>query len=195
MKKPTANRRKKSLFGKNRRLLWAGAALLAAGIVFAALEFGGVTNIFVKEEAPTTAENLPSETDNSNPYKPATDEEKKEVENSKANSRPPGNSPSTIPSTVVIESAQQQNEFKSVVVKTQLTGNGWASCKLTMTKGSNKVVKTAETLYQSAYSICLGFSVPLDELSESGQWQVKLTATKLDGSSVNAESKTVTVTK
>jgi hypothetical protein len=165
------------------------AALLVVGCLLFLLEKKGVTN-FIKTKPTPTSTTSAGETIN---YTPTSPEEQKQIDDNKTNPQTPPTNTQPAANTASITSAKQDGN--NIVVQTKLTGEGWKSCSLSLTLGGNSVVKTAETLYSREFSTCAGFSVPTSELAVSGTWQVSLTANKLDGTSVKAETVQVNVTK
>ncbi|MCA9326607.1 hypothetical protein KC976_03330, partial [Candidatus Saccharibacteria bacterium] len=94
------------------------------------------------------------------PYLPPTEEEKKQVQDTKTATRAPDVSTPTAPTSnvgdVTIISAEQ-NVNKDLVVKTQLNGDQWASCTLSVQNGGKTITRDAKALYQPTFSTCMGF--------------------------------------
>lgn len=60
-----------------------------------------------------------------------------------------------------------------MVITTKLYGYSNGSCQLSISNGTRNIVRQAEVMYQSQYSTCAGFSVPISELGD-GTWKIKL---------------------
>ncbi len=73
------------------------------------------------------------------------------------------------------------------VVQTEINGASSGTCKLTLTKGSATISKSAGVLYQSSFSTCKGFTIPSGEIPSGGNWQLKLT--------LESENSTATVSQ
>lgn len=129
-------------------------------------------------------------------FAPATEAEKKQAEDNKkeqfdsSNSSTPVAPSSSGESSVKIRNAYQDPSTKNAVIQTELSGSGWRKCTLTLTKGTQKVTETADTIYQQSYSSCLGFSV---KLPGAGLWFMNLSVSRNDGSTVSAAEKSVSI--
>jgi uncharacterized membrane protein YcaP (DUF421 family) len=75
----------------------------------------------------------------------------------------------------------RQETNGTVTVLTKLYGYSNGSCDLAVTKGSATSAQHADVIYQSEFSTCAGFSVPINQVG-TGTWNIKLTVTS-DGSS------------
>lgn len=109
---------------------------------------------------------------------PPTEEEKQEGNKAKQQAlesdksgrvdTPPATAPSTLP--VYISSASQSTDsFQVRVVISAFVENG--ECTLTMSNNGQVVTQSAATRKDAHASICLGFDVPMSELSP-GQWNI-----------------------
>jgi len=162
-------------------------ALLVA-LVLIAIGVGAV--VYVKSN-----NDVPKGEINGVNYDPPSAEDKQEAEDQKIDkienqSGAPAPQPTT--NIVTITESSYEAASKSIVIKTRLDGSGWQSCTITASKaGSTDVVKTADVLYQSSFSTCLGFTIPAEELDSPGQWTLKLSAT--DGSNNTKASDPVSV--
>lgn len=77
-----------------------------------------------------------------------------------------------------------QDSSRQVVATTLLEGSSWTDCTITFTRtGSPTVTKMAKTLYVEGDTICEGFTIPRSEFSDTGSWQAKLVAKKVNGES------------
>lgn len=167
-------------------------ALVGLVVLLVILELSGITN-FIKKDVGQNPQQ-PTETIN---YTPTSEQEQAQIDADKTdpakipdkNTNP---SPTTSSLASIISAKQEANE---VVVKTELEGSGWQSCKLTLTRNSDTVNKTAEVIYQEQFSTCAGFSTPTSEFAQSGTWSAKLFATRIDRSTVESEAVNVSVTK
>lgn len=165
--------------------------LLVAALILVA----GVAVYYLLRPTPTTTP-TPGNTAETNTYNPPTDQEKQEVEKNKtspgANSQPTNGSQDK---KVVITDAYQNYSDKKIVIKTALYGNGWRSCTLTATQGNESFSKQADTLYQSSFSTCLGFSISTSDFPSAGTWTFKLSVTNSDGKTYTSQTKSVNVIK
>jgi hypothetical protein len=120
----------------------------------------------------------------SNQPQAATDAEKKQslIESGKGQNPTPPPPASSLSSITDLSARQETNG--TVTVLTRLTNSTTGNCQLTVTNGKKSTTKTAAIIYQSEFSTCAGFSVPISEL-DSGLWQVSL--------SVGTDNKTTTL--
>lgn len=81
---------------------------------------------------------------------------------------------------VNISSAGQSGA--TVYVNGLVSGTTSGTCKLTMTKNSNKVEKSASIGFQVSYYICQGFNISSSEFTEKGEWEAVIEATGPNGS-------------
>ena len=81
---------------------------------------------------------------------------------------------------VNISSAGQSGAI--VYVNGLVSGTTSGTCKLTMTKNSNKVEKSASIGFQVSYYICQGFNISSSEFTEKGEWEAVIEATGPNGS-------------
>ena len=126
--------------------------------------------------------------------KPATQEDKQEVEANKTvdpKTEQPSNAETVTSSKRVEISSVSIDSEKNVVVQTKLYGTGWQTCSLTMRQATKQASETVDTLYQADFSTCLGFSVPFEKLGSSGEWTIDLSAKNSDALDYNAESTNV----
>ncbi|HSW37363.1 MAG TPA: hypothetical protein VLG37_03290 [Candidatus Saccharimonadales bacterium] len=177
-----------------RRLLWALAAILALAAIVAVLELTDTTHWFHKSANSSTNQGA----SNGVNYGPPTDEEKQAGNQNPAkglDDSSPAPQPTTSNNDVVISRASQDGPGKPLVVQTKLYGSGWKSCKLTLSQGQQKIVKTVDVLYQPEFSTCLGYSIEASEFSSSGTWYLVLEVTKSDGSNSAAPGQDVIINK
>jgi cytoskeletal protein RodZ len=67
----------------------------------------------------------------------------------------------------------KQTDDQHVLVTTQLKGYSDGSCTLTLANGSQTSTQTAPVIYQSQFSTCAGFQVPVSSVG-SGKWSITL---------------------
>ena len=75
-----------------------------------------------------------------------------------------------------IDISTNQEADGSVTVAVKLKNYSDGTCQLNIKSGNNEYSKTADIIYQSAFSICSGFSVPANSLP-SGTWQITISTT------------------
>lgn len=92
--------------------------------------------------------------------------------------------------SVNISSAGQSGA--TVYVNGLVSGTTSGTCKLTMTKSSNKVEKSASIGFQVSYYICQGFNISSSEFTEKGEWEAIIEATGPNGSG-KSEARKVTI--
>ncbi len=103
----------------------------------------------------------------------------------------PNEQPSQTQSMGVYISSVGQAEGK-VSINALVSGNTSGNCKLTLTNGSQKIVKSAPIGLQISYYICQGFSINSSEFSPKGEWIAVVEATGPGGSGTS-EPRKVTV--
>ncbi len=89
-----------------------------------------------------------------------------------------------------IELSATQDDSNTVTIVAKLYGASDGTCDVAVSNGAKKVSKTAEVIYQPAYSTCAGFSVEKDELGP-GTWNIKLVVSS--GSNTYSETASVEV--
>lgn len=80
--------------------------------------------------------------------------------------------PAVTATNINLTAVQESNG--TVTVFTKLIGVSDGSCSLVITNGSKSTSQTAPVIYQSEYSTCAGFSVPISNIG-SGKWSISLT--------------------
>ncbi len=98
-----------------------------------------------------------------------SDAKKKFIEDSSKSN----NNEGTATPTVSLSLSAQQESTGSVTLFTKLYGIPSGKCTLTITNGGQKNVQSADILYQSEYSSCEGFSIPVSMLG-TGNWNIQL---------------------
>ncbi len=71
----------------------------------------------------------------------------------------------------------------SVTVLTRIQNIPEGLCKLSVKNGSKSTSQTAQIIYQTQFSSCAGFSVPVSSVG-TGTWAISLTATSKSGSEI-----------
>lgn len=64
----------------------------------------------------------------------------------------------------------------TVTISTQLYGYSDGTCNLVVTNASKSFSSTANVIYQSQFSTCAGFTIPVSQLG-SGNWNIQLSVT------------------
>ena len=80
--------------------------------------------------------------------------------------------PTNTAKSITMEISRQSN---MVIVSTRLYGIASGTCALSITNGTKSLNKTADVIYESEFSTCAGFSIPISELG-NGSWTVQVTA-------------------
>ncbi|MEO6760813.1 MAG: hypothetical protein ABI220_00335 [Candidatus Saccharimonadales bacterium] len=70
----------------------------------------------------------------------------------------------------------KQDNSSQVSLTTKLSGYSDGTCSLTVANGDKSVTQTATVIYQSQFSTCAGFTIPVSSLG-TGTWQFNLTVT------------------
>lgn len=167
--------------------------LLVLGFVFTAL-FVGILFVYWNQSKNNNITDPAIPGRNPINYAPPTEQDKAEVENNKVTDpkmKPGTDAPTPTPSSVAILSAEQDPQ-KNLVVQTQLNGTGWKRCSLALDNGQRTITKRADSLYQSDFSTCMGFTISAAELT-SGTWTILLTGIKADGTSTTSNKKSVII--
>jgi hypothetical protein len=79
------------------------------------------------------------------------------------------------PAAPEVEVTAQTEANDTVTIFTKLTSVSAGTCTVTITNGGRQFSQTANVVYQSQYSICAGFSVPVSKLGK-GTWNITLNA-------------------
>ena len=80
---------------------------------------------------------------------------------------------------------------QNVYINAIVTGTTTGTCKLTMTRNSKKVEKSAPIGLQVSYYICKGFNISSSEFTEKGEWEAIIEAA---GSNSSGKSETRKIT-
>lgn len=94
--------------------------------------------------------------------------------------------PGTAPTPSDITVTAQESDG-NVTIMTQLIGYSGGTCKLTIANGSKTFSKSVDIIYQSQFSTCAGYSIPVSQLG-AGDWSISITATTGDVSQVGTAS-------
>ncbi len=103
-----------------------------------------------------------------------------------------GSSVSQDGNPVRIQEAYYDKSLRQIVVKTELYGSAWVNCRLTVTKSSVNITRTAEVKYQQPYSSCVGFAIS-DERLSPGEWDIKLEGIDTSGKTKASDPRKVEV--
>lgn len=90
-----------------------------------------------------------------------------------------------------VEITAKQEENNTITIFTKLQGFSDGTCTATLRNGSKVIKLTANIIYQSEFSTCAGFSVPVNNLG-NGIWQINITASSTNNnasSDINFEVK------
>jgi len=168
---------------KNKKIVLIIASAFLLLLVFIALEKTRTTNII----------DLPFEDGVSEQNGPTSEEQVKENEaNADAKRKllesiPADDQSSQTQSERTTELSARQEGNNSVTVLTKLFGYTSGTCQLTVTNAGKTNTQSARVAYQTEFSSCAGFSVPINSLG-TGIWNIALTVTTDDSS----ESKNIT---
>lgn len=163
---------------KKRFVLAALAAtLVILGVVFI-LEKTRVTN-FITDPTYKPQQQGPTEAEKKLADSTAAKQKEEAIEAAKQNEQAV---PAEVPSdtdTITLEATQSGD---NVTIHNELKGQGYSSgsCKLVITNGSATTTQTAEIIYQPEYSMCAGFTVPVNAVG-AGDWSIRLDVTPLNG--------------
>lgn len=86
----------------------------------------------------------------------------------------PQSTPLTTPQSENIKLIVSQETNNTVTIVTKLKGVSDGICKLDITNGTAKTSMSAKVIYQTEYSTCAGFSVPISSIGK-GTWNIHLT--------------------
>ena len=171
----------------NKQILVTLAIFLALVLLFFSLERAGVTHFLASSKRTQNQKTVTQE-----------DSKKKQdyIENggSKGQTAPSttntnsssANSATPSPSSKVTIKATQQ-DAQTVIVSSKLEDFPDGSCALAISNGSSSYAANATIIYQTQFSTCAGFSVPISKLG-AGTWTIKLTATTNGTSLYNTAS-------
>ena len=165
------------------------AVVIFIFILLLLLETRGVINLY-------SDKSKPSDTTSDQPYidySPPSEEELQASEDDKVDKIDNSSSNNSIDEEVKVDETYYDSTSEELVVKTKLLGLNWNMCTLTVTKDVQKITKESKTIYQPEYSICQGFAVAKSEFNSSGEWTIQLTATTLDGDTMNSEEVKVVI--
>ena len=70
----------------------------------------------------------------------------------------------------------EQTNGSQVTLTTKLSGYSDGTCTLTVTNGANSTSMNAQVLYETQFSTCAGFAIPVATLG-SGTWNFNLSVT------------------
>jgi hypothetical protein len=140
-------------------------------------------------------------------YSPATDIEKQESEQHKADTAPADQKPdtptesNTAPSpqaqtiSVTLVGVTQSEASKPVVIRANIEGTSAGTCEAVFKRtGQTDVTKTFPILFEATTARCQSAEIPSSEFSASGTWDLTLTA-KNGSQTSNTASGTVNVKK
>ncbi len=149
----------------SKKILYLLLVVAIAVTLLFALEKLNVTNFVKNSPQPDTSS--------------ATEEEKLAEADANAkvkkqlieDSSPPTDTPTPTTGSIELAALKQGTDYVTVFTKLHQISSG--SCELTVTSGVGTDRQTAEVIYQSEYSICAGFSVPVSTLG-NGAWNILL---------------------
>lgn len=93
---------------------------------------------------------------------------------SKQNTNPTSSSTQPVSADNVTITTRRDND--SLTVLTKLVGVSTGSCTLTSTNSGQSKVQNTQIIYQTEFSTCAGFSIPVADLG-TGIWQLSLAVT------------------
>jgi hypothetical protein len=185
--KNSKNRSKKLLF-----LSLISAALITAGVVFV-LDRKGVIHLFHSGRvASTNSATSTGEVESANPvntvdYGPAKSTDNQPVPDKNPNLTP--ETPTNSELAVVITSYRKSGDL--FLIKAVIAGTDTATCEATMTKGSLSASgSSGASTIEGQYS-CKDLSIPMSQLTESGEWNLTVTVTDKTGAKISASTKVI----
>lgn len=87
----------------------------------------------------------------------------------------------TNPDTQLDISAKQDGS--NVTIFTRIVGVTGGTCSLSVANGSQTISRFADILYQSEFSSCAGFSIPVSSLN-AGSWNISVSITSDSGTAL-----------
>ncbi len=144
-----------------------GGILLAVAVLFTLLELTHVIDFVHRAKAPITD---PAAIEQQSAAKVESDKKKDLIEHPTSTSGSPGPSPTTM--TIDLSARSESNG--TITVLTKLFGVSNGSCSLDINNNGKHSRQTVDVIYQSEYSSCAGFSVPVSDIG-SGDWTITLT--------------------
>ncbi len=180
MRSKTKNVRFNNLHPSKKLLILMGSVLVLL-LCMVVLEATGVTNFFGPSKQLTTAQKETAKTDAATKKQLTQNQPSGSPDKSGASSTtyaPPRGSDN------IKLSAEQAST--RVTIKTQLYGYSDGTCTLRITNTGKTFTQTASVIFQSQFSTCAGFSVPISQL-ETGTWNITIT---VDSQGVTASNTT-----
>ena len=154
----------------------------AAGLVLLALLLAGGYYAFIRDAKPSPTDTDTQALQQKKALADANAQAKKSaVESSKSATDQTSNSTGSTNTSNITSLTARQETNGTVTVFTKLNPSITGSCSLTTTNGSKSNAQKADVIYQSEFSSCAGFSVPISGLG-AGTWNIQLTV----GSSVKS---------
>lgn len=76
--------------------------------------------------------------------------------------------------STAIEISTRQESDKTVTILSKITGQaGKDKCKLSISNNGKRVDQEADVIYQTEFSSCAGFTIPIDQLG-AGRWSITI---------------------
>jgi hypothetical protein len=157
-----------------RPIFLALSCLLLVGAVLLVLELTNVTHIFHqsvadKQKQAAAKVDLQKKQATINSQTNSSTGGDKSAPNSSTNYTAPTN-----PDNIVLSAQQSSSDAATITTKLYSYSDG--QCELTVTNSGAQYKKSAPVIYQSEFSTCAGFNVPVSSLGP-GTWNISLSVT------------------
>lgn len=170
---------------KQKRQTYKSPAMIIAGVLLLAVVITGVLEaagaIHILSKSPSH-----SSGPTASQAKEQAAGDARQKQNSIENPRKVASTP-PIPDTNNISLSTQKGTPDTITVFTNVGNISDGTCTLVTTNGNKQNTQTAAVIFQSQYSTCAGFTVPITALG-AGNWSLKLTVTSNGGTA----SRTIT---
>lgn len=147
--------------------LIATAIIILVVAIIAILELTNVTHLFHTSQ---TRKNALETAKSDNARKKALTEQNNQNSSGKATPAPTTYTPPNNPNDIVIAPTQSGD---TVTIMTKLYHYSSGTCALHITNGSHTYDANAQVIFETQFSTCAGFSVPVSKLG-TGDWNITL---------------------
>ena len=187
--KNSKNRSKKLLFLS----LISGLVIVAGTLLI--LDRKGVINLFHRSKvADTSSASSTGEIKSANPtntvdYNPAKSTDNQPVPDKNPNLGPA--TPTNPELGVLITNPRKSQSGDLYLIKAVISGTDTATCEATMTKGTLSASgSSGAAIIEGQYS-CKDLSIPMSQLTESGEWNLTVTVTDKTGAKISSSTKVI----
>lgn len=157
---------------KNKKILLLISAALIIVLSLFIMEQSQMINLFSSSQDSPHAQSGPTEDEKKLTNQADAEAKQNLIEKGGQSPSPPTTQPASSTNTALELSAQQEDNEK-VTIFTKLINFYSGTCELTVTNGAKTHTQNARIYYQSEFSSCAGFSVPVNELG-MGNWSIQL---------------------